>query len=450
MSLRWKIALALSTVGVVVSVALGALTYRSTDQRLLDEVDQSIAQVADLAVGGNDRFPARRQVVDVYSLRRLGPDGRVEATSFESDVPVGAAAGVVSGQPGLSTRETVTASDGERFRIHTLGASTGSVQIARSLDETDAVLDDLRRRTVFLVAMAAVGLALVGWVIAGRVAAPLRRLARSADEVRSTGRLDVAMPDLGAGSNDEVGQLGRAFTAMLAALGRSRSEQERLVQDAGHELRTPLTSLRTNLAVLRRHQDMPSEMRTQILDDLDGEVTELTELVNELVTVASGELSAQPAERLDLSVVAHDVAERVGRRRSRRVEVDAREGAFVVAPRAGVERAVSNIVENACKFDGTGAVIEVVVTIAEPTAGPTAERTVEFRVADRGPGVPQEDLERVFDRFHRTDATRSMPGSGLGLAIVRDVVESHGGAVSAANRDGGGAVIGFDLPLAPS
>ena len=75
-------------------------------------------------------------------------------------------------------------------------------------------------------------------------------------------------------------------------------------------------------------------------------------------------------------------------------------------------------------------------------------RVISVRVADRGPGVPGDELDRIFDRFHRVESTRTMPGSGLGLAIVRDVVERAGGEVVAANRVGGGAEIGFDLPAA--
>jgi two-component system sensor histidine kinase MprB len=209
------------------------------------------------------------------------------------------------------------------------------------------------------------------------------------------------------------------------------------VQDAGHELRTPLTSLKTNLSVLRRHPEMSSEMRDGVLDDLDSEVTELTDLVNELVAVASGALEAQPNERIDLPAMAADVAERVGRRRSREVIVEVRSRAAVDAPRSALERAVTNLVDNACKFDTTGGRIDVVVDGGALT------------VLDRGPGVEPGEEERIFDRFHRSAAARSMPGSGLGLSIVREVVERAGGSVSAATRDAGGAAIGFTLPVSP-
>jgi two-component system sensor histidine kinase MprB len=222
---------------------------------------------------------------------------------------------------------------------------------------------------------------------------------------------------------------------MLGALQRSRGEQQRLVQDAGHELRTPLTSLRTNLAVLRRHPDMAAEMQERILEDLDGEVGELTDLVNELVAVASGELADQPPQDLVLADVARRVAERVGRRRSRAVVVEVLDTATVFAPLAGIERAITNLVENAVKFDQSEGEIRVVVDGGA------------INVIDNGPGIPQEDLSLVFDRFHRATASRALPGSGLGLAIVREIVERHGGTVNATNLAGGGASVGFALPV---
>ena len=221
------------------------------------------------------------------------------------------------------------------------------------------------------------------------------------------------MPGTG---RDEVGRLGAAFRQMLGALALSRAEQQRLVQDAGHELRTPLTSLRTNLSVMRRHPDMSPAMQEQILDDLDGEVAELTDLVNELVAVASGELVDQPSERLDLVELAirrgaagrpSPIAEHRPCGRSRSSMVD--------APRAGLDRAISNIIDNACKFDQTGGDDR-----GGDRRGHRPARTSPCSTAD--PGIPTADLTKVFDRFHRADGARTMPGSGLGLAIVSEVV----------------------------
>jgi two-component system sensor histidine kinase MprB len=436
MGLRWKIALSLAAVALVATLTVGLISYRTTSARLLDEVDRSInqatGQMIGRAVDGRITMPTR-SLLEVYSVRVLDASGESIASSFPDGAPVAEGAMSVAGTQRARNQATIDVGD-ESYRVHTIGLSDGALQVARPLDEVDSVLADLRQRTLLLVVLVSVGAALVGWLIAGTVAAPIRRLTGAAEDVGSSGRLDVEVPGTG---TDEVGRLGSAFRNMLGALAVSRAEQHRLVQDAGHELRTPLTSLKTNLSVLRRHPEMSSDMRDRVLDDLDTEVTELTELVNELVAVASGELEEQPNERIDLPALAVEVAERVGRRRSRDVIVEVRHGAVVDAPRSSLDRAITNLVDNACKFDQSGGPIDVVVDGGSLT------------VLDRGPGIPPGEEQRIFDRFHRADAARTMPGSGLGLSIVRDVVVRANGTVSASARDGGGASIQFTLPVSP-
>ncbi|WP_394939183.1 ATP-binding protein [uncultured Ilumatobacter sp.] len=423
---------------LVATSVVGAISYRSTSARLIAEVDDSISEATTLLVGRGDdnrfRIPARG-LLGIYSVRVLNVRAETVNSSFEVDLPVSDAALSVVGVNRGFDQSTVEFGS-ERFRVHTVGRDAGAVQVARSLGETDRVLRDVQRRTALFVLVVSSLAAAVGWLLASTVAAPLRRLTRAASEVEQSGDLNVALPEPG---KDEVGRLGSAFGSMLGALQRSRGEQQRLVQDAGHELRTPLTSLRTNLAVLRRHPDMAPDMQERILEDLDSEVGELTELVNELVAVASGELADQPPQDLRLAEVARRVAARVGRRRERSVvvEVGVRVGeeATVFAPLAGIERAITNLVENAAKFDQSDAEIRV-----EVDGG-------RLMVIDHGPGIPEDDLSLVFDRFHRATASRTLPGSGLGLAIVREIVERHRGTVSAVNRPGGGASVGFELPV---
>lgn len=434
-SLRLKIALSMALLALLTTAAVGAVGYRSTSSRLIDEIDRSIGDATELVVSltdrnGRVRVP-RRGTLGIYSVRVVGSVGNTLSTSFDDPLDLSDGAARVLDNPRARAFETAAVGD-QRYRVMTIGVDGGAVQVGRSLIETDRVLDDLRRRTTILVVLVSLAAAALGWWLAGTVAAPLRRLTNAAEHVEESGNLEV---DLSAGGTDEVGRLGNAFQSMLAALHRSRSQQQRLVQDAGHELRTPLTSLKTNLAVLRRHADMEPEMQRRIFDDLDSEVTELTDLVNELVSVASGQLADEPPDALDLGALAVSVAERVGRRRGRNVVVDAAAAGGVFASRSGIERAVTNLVENAAKFDTSAGDIDVLVDGGALT------------VLDRGPGIPAEDISMIFDRFHRATTARTMPGSGLGLAIVREIIERHGGTVRAAARDGGGAQVGFVLPL---
>jgi two-component system sensor histidine kinase MprB len=296
------------------------------------------------------------------------------------------------------------------------------------------VLSDLSKR-ILLVGGIAVGVAAIaGWLFARGLTKSLRKLTFAAAEVSTTGRLDI---NVSADGRDEVGRLGMAFSSMLGALSRSREEQQRLVQDAGHELRTPLTSLRTNVDVLRRHTDLPAEMRARVLDDLDSEVAELSSLVEEVVAVGSGRTSDEPIRAMPLAEAVEAAAERVGRRSGRTIEVRT-DASVVEAQRLLLERAITNLLDNAAKFDRTQAPIEL-----SALGGRIAVR-------DHGPGIAADDLPHVFDRFFRAVAARSQPGSGLGLSIVTEVAAAHGGSTFAENSPDGGAIVGFILPLVTS
>jgi len=432
-SLRWKIALALAGLTFVASAVVGAAVYRVTKDRLLTEIDRSLADVNPRPGRGpfefdqlGDRGPLRG-----FEAQLVLTDGTVAETTFESAVSsndlVDAAASV-AGRPGISTYDTV-AVNGDDYRVRTVGIPRGSFQVARSLDETQRILRGLRARTIALALIVAGVAAAVGVLIANSVTGPLRRLTAAAEHVGTTGRLDAPV---GTAGDDEVGRLSSAFDRMLGALASSREQQRRLVQDAGHELRTPLTSIRTNLDVMRRHPDLSATDREAVVADIHAEVEQLTELVDEIVAVSVGDIVDEPREPLDLAELATDVAARYQRRSGRDIVVVA-EPTPVVAQRAAVQRALSCLLDNATKFDPSGAPIEVSV------------RDRGIAVADRGMGIPDNELALVFERFHRTDEARAMPGSGLGLSIVRDVAERHGGSVFARNRDGGGAVVGFRL-----
>jgi two-component system sensor histidine kinase MprB len=334
------------------------------------------------------------------------------------------------------TRSRTTTIDGERFRVLTasIGGGRGAIQTARSLAENDRVLAAQRNRTLLAVSIVTALAALIGWFIARQATRRLVKLTAAAEEVATTGRLDVSVS---VGGDDEAGRLGIAFGDMLGALARSRDDQQRLVQDAGHELRTPLTSLRTNISVLRRFDDLAPDMRHRVLDDLDSEAKELTSLVNELVQLATERRAEETPQDVELGAVVTQVAERASRRSSRAVIVQADDSRASVRPQA-LERAVSNLIENALKFDDRpDGQIDVAVCDGR------------IEVSDRGPGIDPADLPHVFDRFYRSVAARSRPGSGLGLSIVGDVASLHGGQAFAEQRAGGGATVGIILPTLP-
>ena len=437
MSLRWRIALALGAIAATTTIFVGLIGYRTTRDRLYAEIDQSLIDSIGLLgrqyerPGPFDRLPERGPL-SVFDIQYLDADGTVYLSTFEGGFEADERQVALVGESRLTAVQNMTI-EGEEYRVRTVGLTGGALQIARPLDETNRVLDSLRTRTVLLIAAVTAAGAGVGFLIAGSVTASLRRLTAAAEAVESTGQLDV---DVSTDGTDEVGRLGAAFKRMLDALARSRADQQRLVQDAGHELRTPLTSVRTNLDVLRRYPDLPPGQRCQVVDDLHAETEELVLLVEEVIAVASGGLDDDPFELFSLGDVTRDLAARHERRSGREVRVDADESP-VEAQLGAVQRAISNLLDNARKFDPSGGVIDVRVS----------NGTVE--VMDRGPGIAEGERDLVFERFHRSAEARTLPGSGLGLSIVRDVVERHHGSVRVGSRDGGGAVVGFTLPLRP-
>ncbi|MCT9006447.1 sensor histidine kinase [Streptomyces rhizosphaerihabitans] len=347
---------------------------------------------------------------------------------------------------------------GDHYRLATvsLGSGRGAVQVAQQFSDTEDLLRQLQQRTLVLVGAVVIAAGLFGWWLARRITRRLVRLAGAAEDVARTGRLGIQVPVTG---YDEVARLGRSFDRMLGRLAQSEEDQRRLVQDAGHELRTPLTSLRTNISMLRRIDELPPDAREEIVADLALESRELTDLVNELVALAAGQSDTEPVRRLDLAELAEDVAIVARRRTGRDVTVRTTGDTTVDGRPTALQRAVSNLVENATKFDRGGtAPIEVVVTGPAPQSGGGHSGDsgvaassgghrgpVRVEVLDRGPGIGDDDLVRVFDRFYRAADARSLPGSGLGLSIVREVSTAHGGTPFAYPRKGGGTVTGFTV-----
>ena len=429
MSLRWRIALALAAIAAGATISVGVASYRATATRLLEEVDSSLHQ-AWVKIEDSPRSSLSDPgLLSAFTVQLVEPDGDVLVRG--DAITPGPGVDKARDRPEWWSYDTVDV-DGAGYRVVSGILPSGSVlQVARPLEENERVLHDLRNRMILLVGLVTVTAAALGWLIARTVSGPLVRLTRAATDVQRSGHLDVEVP---VGGHDEVGRLGDAFNGMLGALAASRDDQRRLVEDAGHELRTPLTSVRTNLAVLRRHPDLDPETRAKVLDDLHAETEELVGLVEEVVALARGLTDETAPEPVELGALATVVAARARRRHGRAVTV-VHDGSVVMAPPPALERAVSNLVDNAAKFD--------------PSSGPIDIEIADGRlvVMDRGPGIAATDVGRVFDRFFRAEDARSRPGSGLGLSIVREVVERAGGTVEAAARPDGGAAVGFRLPV---
>ena len=379
MSLRWRIALALAAIAAATTLAVGWASYQATSERLEEAVDAGLLQALDTWARDESALSAGGPF-DVYFVQWVRPDGTVWPSPGRDPVGPGSGPEEVRETRARLSYDTVGSDDGDVRLLSAEGPRPFVVQVGRSLTESDEVLADLRTRTILLVVFVTLAAAALGWLIATTVTGPLVRLTRAATDVERSGRLDVQVPVAG---NDEVGRLGEAFNGMLGALATSRDDQRRLVEDAGHELRTPLTSVRTNLAVLRRHPDLDPPTRSKVLDDLHVETEELVGLVEEVVALARGVTDGAPVERIELGELARSVAARAERRHGRAVTVTA-DDSLVDAPPSDVERAISNLVDNAAKFDTSGQPIEIAV--AAGAAGRARPRS-RYRRRRSGAGV---------------------------------------------------------------
>jgi two-component system, OmpR family, sensor histidine kinase MprB len=363
----------------------------------------------------------------------IQPNGTVvTAPGSTIQIPVSEADRSLAANGGHSRIDSVDVA-GNPLRVLTQPLGNGAaIQLARSLEDTNQTLSTLVL-ILALVSAGGIGLAAaLGPVVARAALAPAREVSDAAEEVARTHDLTHRIEVRG---DDELGRLSASFNEMMAALERSEAAQRRLVADASHELRTPIATLRTNIETLGRGARLDPAERDRLVEDVTQELEEMTELVGDVVELARAPgQDAVTRQDIGLDELTRDAIERA-QRRARGLRFDARlEPSVVHADPQRLGRAISNMLDNACKWSPPGATIEV-----ESAGG-------RVTVRDHGPGFPSSDLDKVFDRFWRSDEARAKPGSGLGLAIVQRIAEEHGGEATARNADDGGAVVSLQVP----
>ncbi|HEX4704097.1 MAG TPA: HAMP domain-containing sensor histidine kinase [Pseudonocardiaceae bacterium] len=315
---------------------------------------------------------------------------------------------------------------------------------SQPFSEDDAVLRSLSLVLILISAAGVVVAAVAGTAVARGGLRPVLRLTEATERVARTGDLRP-IPVSG---DDELARLTQSFNSMLGGLAESREQQRRLVADAGHELRTPLTSLRTNLELLiaSRKPGAPTlseQDTTELYTDVRGQLDELTTLIGDLVELARQDTPQIVHEPLELVEVVERAMDRA-RRRAAGVRFDvALQPWSLLGDSSALERAVLNLLDNAVKFSPPDGVIGV-------TLRPLGDGTAVIEVTDQGPGISDEDLPHVFERFYRSEVARTLPGSGLGLSIVLQAAQRHGGMAYANHAPGGGALMAIRLPGRPS
>ncbi|MEU8198533.1 HAMP domain-containing sensor histidine kinase [Microbispora amethystogenes] len=385
------------------------------------------------------------------SWQIVAPDGTVCVWAGSAQVRPSAAERALT--TGSILRDAVT-TDGTSVLVHTTRyvpapgppgrfpepapSAPVTISVFRSTAEMDQTLGILAVVFGSVSVLGVAGAAVAGLWLARTALRPVARLTRAVEHVARTEDLTVTIPVEG---EDEIARLGRSFNTMTAALSSSQERQRRLVADAGHELRTPLTSLRTNIDLLLRSEAtgraIEPAAKRRLLANVKEQFEEMSSLVGDLLELSREAESGESSAEIDFHEVVAAAVERA-RRRGPGLRFDVGLDPWQVHGDArGLHRAAVNVLDNAVKFSPPGGLVTVRLGNGVLT------------VRDEGPGIPQDELPHVFERFWRSPSARGLPGSGLGLAIVAQAVRDAGGRVSVENAPGGGTLATLELPGTP-
>lgn len=424
--LRWKLLLAmLAVIGVTVAMS-GLFTRRLTHQEIrrvaLTPRRPDIRQLLELRARGG--WSGAEQVLDRMAGRFVLTNPRREVLATSSNLR--GATVRVDGNDRVSVRRGTSEMV---VRMPPIAAADALLYVlpAEEPAERIAAFD---RRLVAMFGVATLTAVLLTLLLSRRITGPVERLTAAAEEM-ARGRRPERLPIRG---SDEIAQLGRSFNAMADALAEQEQLRRRMVSDVAHELRTPLTNLRCELEAIE--DGLVRADRTHIAS-LREEVLHLSRLVDDLQELAVAEAGGVQLERsrIELGATVAGVVESFAASRPVAVSV---EEVWVEADPVRVGQILRNLLGNAFRH----ARERVAVSVSR------RDGDALVAVTDDGPGIPDEDLPHVFERFYRADEARSRSGggAGLGLAIVKQLVELHGGRVEASNRPEGGAIVSFTIP----
>jgi two-component system OmpR family sensor kinase len=454
--LRAQLAVAIALVTLLAVGASFVALYGRTGSRLRGELDTQLrTQATDwrrFIAGAKLNTPAavERAAARFIAAQGYHADSQVVVVEVDGGHTVSNDSELLAHQGSRPTdrglRDTplglATASVAEAGKMRVLAQAiysgprrVGTFRMADPLSSVQQAQSSLLR-SFALVGILALILAIAAGVgLAGLIAAPLRRIARVAVAV-DAGDLSLRSGPLAA--RGEVRALSEAFDHMLERLERAFKRQRDFVSDASHELRTPLTVLRAQVELLDREAD--EQRRHEATATLLLRIDELDRLVGEMLILAGAEAGQLVEPRpLDLVELFEDLRRDLPLFGERDFHVQAVAGTLM-ADRDRLTQVIRNLVRNAVTHTDPGGA----VTVAARALGDR----LEISVSDTGPGIPADQLEQIFERFHRLDPgrPRDRGGSGLGLAIARAIIEAHGGRIWAESRPGRGATFRLELP----
>ncbi|MEC7118189.1 MAG: HAMP domain-containing sensor histidine kinase [Actinomycetota bacterium] len=451
MTLQLRLTIALVAVITTVVTVAGIFAVTSAERELVDGVDDFLIDraksIEDLQSNAEAKsFVQRDERRSVLSEFLAEPDAITQIVDPKGQIifafPISLP--LEDAEIKIATQKDEKLSGVTRIRKSTVGGVDyrilskplprgGLLQIGRDLSEVNDAISGMIRAFLLLGLIGIAIAILSAWVLASQLAKPIKRLSKTAEHVARTQEL-TAFIDSKDGDK-EVRRLAESFNVMLRALATSRDQQKRLVTDASHELRTPLTSVRTNIELLAKAKSIDEKDKELIIRDLKTEINELSLLVDEIVNLATSTgFKSENFVTDDLSVIAQEVAQKFSRRSGRTIDITSSGDSIRDIQSTAIERAISNLVDNAIKFSPEGT--DIVITVENGTVC----------VRDFGIGVREDDRGQLFERFFRSVDTRNLPGSGIGLSIVEEIIMRHNGHVFVkAPENGPGTEVGFTL-----
>lgn len=452
MSLRLRMTLLYTVISGGMLLIFGTLVYISVSLVLLDSVDATLVQSANLLisrlrVGTNNQFDTRTvasfQTSDNLLFQVWGIDRRLQITrplGLETPLDEG---GRGAGQPTLNS----TTVNGERLRVlsvpvRSARGAVGVVQVALSIRLIEVVQSTLATTLVLLSLVTMLVAGLTAWLTVRQALAPLETVTRFATQITRADDLSQRIPQEHA-RDDEVGALILAFNQTLERLEQLFSAQRRLLADVSHELRTPLTVIKGNISLIRR----VGEADPESLLSIETEVDRLNRLVGDLLLLAQVETGRLSLDRalVELDTVLLDVYQQMKVLAGERITLNlaAIDQVQIIGDRDRLKQVLLNLAGNAIQYTPPGGRVD----LALGRRGTSAVLTV----SDTGPGIPEEDLPHIFERFYRSEKSRTRSkhgGFGLGLSIAYWIVRNHGGTIEVQSQEGSGTTFSVILPLA--
>jgi heavy metal sensor kinase len=426
-----RLALWYATLFVSGSIAIMFVTYYLTATSLQQRDQQIIrGKLGDYAAA-YQRGGVRALASTVQAEQQVAPE-----RLFVRVVDRGVEAVVLSNPEGW---------DPSKLEIVSAPLADGTlVQVGKSTEPRDDLLSRFRATlgivTLFIIVIALTG----GWLATQSALFPIRRLSQAVQRIISTGRTDARVPLDGTG--DALDELTSLFNAMLDKIEGLVTAMRGALDNVSHDLRTPLTRLR-GTAEMALASPVDLDRYREALADCVEESDRVLVMLNTLMDISEAESGAMQLQRetvalADVVARAEDLYRDVADAKGVVLTVDAPADVTVAADRTRLEQVAANLIDNAVKYTPAGGRVDVEVRREHGAA--------ILRVRDTGPGIPPDELPRIFDRLFRGDRSRAERGLGLGLSLVRAIVQAHGGTVSVESEPGKGSVFTVSLPTQPT